>query len=132
MTIENEESRAAPISKKEAEHPVPVLWRPVIREIVQAFARHDYQLVAGVPGVAPIPSEKAERIGQYILDYGEELIALPDETWNSSVCAWTGSRWDLLVDLWTLSEGRRDLVLALQASEDGTGFRFNVHMVYVP
>ena len=130
--MEKEESQAPPISRDASEHPIPAPWRPAVREIVQAFARHDYQLGAGVPGVDPIPLEKAERIGQYIREYGEELIALPDETWNSSVCTWTGSRWDLLVDLWTLSEGRSDLVLALQVSEDADGFRFSVHMVYVP
>ena len=59
-------------------------------------------------------------------------MELPEETWDSSVCIWMGVRWDALIDLWTSSEGRSDLVLSLRVSEDGSGFKFDVYMVYVP
>ena len=68
----------------------------------------------------------------YVKDYGETLIDLPEETWKSSVCIWMGSRWDAIVDLWTLREGRSDLVLQTFVREAEVGFLFDIHMVYVP
>lgn len=85
-----------------------------------------------MPGVVSVSPEKAEQIEAYIQDYGADLIELPEDAWASSVCIWMGSRWDALIDLWTLSEGRSDLVLSLQVSEAGGGFEYNVYMVYVP
>lgn len=132
MTIEKENSQVLAVKDEESERPIPTVWRPVISAIVRAFVSRDYQLSAGVHGVARIPHERADQIGKYIQDYGAELIDLPEETWDSSVCIWVGNRWDALIDLWTLSEGRSDLVLSLEVSEDGSGFKFNVYMVYVP
>lgn len=45
---------------------------------------------------------------------------------------WNGSRWDAIIDLWTESEGRSDLVLSLQIEEGEAGFVYSVYMVYVP
>jgi hypothetical protein len=132
MRVGSEDSPVLIIKDAESERPIPTAWRPVIREIVRAIARHDYQLSTGVSGVAPVSPETAEQISKYIQDYGEDLIELPDETWASSVCIWTGNRWDALIDLWTHSEGRSDLVLSLQVSDTENGFQFNVYMVYVP
>lgn len=115
----------------ESELPIPTVWRPVICRVIDAFVRHDYQLNAGVLGVTPVSAKTAEHIRSYIQDYGEELVELPEETWASSVCIWQGDRWDALIDLWTHSEGRSDLVLSLQVSEAPGGFEFNIYMVYV-
>jgi hypothetical protein len=65
-------------------------------------------------------------------DYGETLVELPRETWESSVAQWMGAHWDVLVDLWTEGEGRRDLVLDARVHETESGFRFEVRLVYVP
>ena len=116
----------------ESELPIPTAWRPVICRVVNAFVRHDYQLNAVVTGVAPVSAKTAEHIRSYIQDYGAELVDLPEETWDSSVCMWQGNRWDALIDLWSLSEGRSDLVLSLQVSEAQGGFEFTIYMVYVP
>src|SRR5690242_11413216 len=104
MTIRNKKSEVLAVKDEEAQRPIPSAWRSVIREIVNAFVRHDYRLSSGVPGVTPVSAKTASQIKNYIQDYGETLIALPDETWKSSVCIWMGTRWDALVDLWTLSE----------------------------
>lgn len=120
------------IKDAESELPIPTAWRPVICRVVDAFVRHDYQLSTGVPGVAPVSAKTAEHIKSYIQDYGAELVALPEETWASSVCIWQGDRWDALIDLWSLSEGRSDLVLSLRVSETQGSFEFVVYMVYVP
>jgi hypothetical protein len=111
---------------------IPSVWRPVLREIVNAFVRGDYALSVGVPGVSPIPQKVADHIADYIQRYGETLVALPEDTWDTSVCIWTGIGWDTIVDLWTVREGRSDLILQTFVSETATGFRFEVHLVYVP
>ncbi len=126
------ESLVLAIKDTESEHPIPTAWRAVISSVVNAFVRHDYQLNAGVSGVAPVSAKTAEKIRSYIQDYGAELVDLPEETWASSVCSWQGNRWDALIDLWSLSEGRSDLVLSLEVSEDHGGFKFTIYMVYVP
>jgi hypothetical protein len=114
------------------ELPIPSAWRPVFREIVGAFVQRDYRLSAGVPGVAPVTNDAAAHIEKYIGDYGETLVELPEQTWDSSVCIWQGKRWDALVDLWTRAEGRSDLVLSARIFESGRGFEFHIYMVYVP
>lgn len=132
MAVESEESPVLAVKDEESERPIPTAWRPAIREIVRAFVNHDYQLRVGISRVAPVSTETAEQIRNYIQHYGETLTELPDETWNSSVCIWMGKRWDVLIDLWTVSEGRSDLVLSLHVSEADGGCTFDIYMVYVP
>lgn len=133
METEKKASEVPAVKDAESERPIPTSWRPVIREIVSAFVRHDYQLSNGVIGVDSVPAEDAERIGKYIQSYGAELIELPEEAWaSSSVCIWMGNRWDALIDLWSRSEGRSDLVLHLHISEASGSFKFRIYMVYVP
>ena len=117
----------------EGEHPIPLAWRPVIRAICQSLVDGDYTLRSGIPGVVPLSDDDAAQTRDYLQDYGETLVSLPEETWDSSVCSWQGpGRWDALVDLWTQAEGRSDLVLHLCVSEVVGGLEFRVHMVYVP
>lgn len=122
-----------PVAKdKSKEGPIPSEWRPVFRAIVNALVMGDFKLSAGVPQVSPVTDDLAEQIETYVRDYGDDLVELPDETWKSSVCIWTGRRWDTIVDLWTERQGRSDLVLQTFVSEFEGNFKFDVHMVYVP
>lgn len=120
------------VKDEENERPIPSAWRPVFRDIVNAFVQNDYHLKSEIPNVAPISDDAASQIQDYIQEYGETLIALPDETWDSSVCIWMGSQWDALIDLRTLREGRSDLVLNARVSESDGEFVFHINMVYVP
>ncbi len=130
--MEHEKPEVFAVKDAEAERPIPTSWRPAIRAICKAFAQRDYRLSVGVPGVAPLSEKTAAQIESYVQEYGATLIELSEETWNSSVCIWLGQRWDALIDLWTASEGRSDLVLQLHISEAEEGFLFHVYMVYVP
>lgn len=132
MAFRYEDAEVIAVKDEETERPIPSAWRPVIREIVSAFVRQDYLLTPGIPGVAQVSAETAAQIRDYIQNYGATLIELPDETWESSVCIWMGTRWDALIDLWTASEGRSDLVLSLRVTEANSGFLFHIYMVYVP
>jgi len=48
-----------------------------------------------------INSETAKQIQEYIEDYGEQLVPLPEETWETSIYLWQGNYWDVIIDLWT-------------------------------
>lgn len=115
----------------EAEQPIPLAWRPTIEAIVIAFVELDYGLARGVSGVRPPDQSSVDQIAGYIADYGASLVELPSTTWETSLCQWTGSKWDLLIDLWTAEEGRSDMVLTLSV-EESDELLFTVHMVYVP
>lgn len=116
----------------EAAHPVASVWRAAFRAVVAAFRRGDYTLARGVPSVAPVSPAAASQIAGYIAAYGETLAELPDATWESSVAQWTGTHWDVLVDLWTLESGRSDMVLAARVFEVEGSHRIQIDSVYVP
>ena len=124
--------QAPAVKDENAEHPVASAWRPTLCEIVKAFVRGDYALKQRVPSVAPVSAETARQIERYVADYGETLCELPEETWSTSVAQWTGSHWDVLVDLWTVESGRSDMVLDARVSETPDGFSIEIHLVYVP
>jgi len=108
------------------------VWRSTFSDIVDSFVRMDYSLSHGIEGVSAISNETALHIKEYIQDYGEKLVQLPDETWGSSISIWMGSHWDVVIDLWTAGEGRSDLVLGAQVSEKDSRYIIDIGMVYVP
>ncbi|MDB5709227.1 MAG: hypothetical protein JWL96_1297 [Sphingomonas bacterium] len=125
-------SEPVPILKdEEHEHPVPSEWRPKLRDIAGAFKDGNYGL-RGLADVDPLDGHKATQIARYIEDYGCTLISLSDESWDTSVCQWQLDYWEVLVDLFTVEEGRSDLVLHVHVFEDTGRFLFKVHLVYVP
>lgn len=133
MEVDEMDSTDLPVKDGDSERSVPGIWRPTIRKIVNAFVGHDYELAQGIVGVDPISSDLADGMRRYIEDYGAELTDLPEDTWKTSVCIWMGNRWEALIDLWTVTEGRSDLVLHLFVRDTGDGdYKFSVHLVYVP
>lgn len=122
----------AAIKDRTSERPIPTAWRPALRRVVDAFVRGDYAVVDGGDDIESISEETALHIQSYVRDYGATLKSLPDETWDSSVCIWMGDHWDLLLDLYTEEEGPSDLVLSARVTDSENGFRFSIHMVYVP
>lgn len=65
---------------EENELPIPRIWRTSFEAIIKAFVNKDYKLSSEIKNVNPISNEVAEQIKEYIEDYGEELIELPNET----------------------------------------------------
>lgn len=127
------EHTVVPVTKDpENEGPIPSAWRPTLKNIVDAFVRHDYRLADGVVGVASVSEETATQIRTYIQEYGAKLVSLPQESWATSVCIWMRDHWDALIDLWTEEEGSSDLVLRVRVSEVDSEFLVTVYMVYVP
>lgn len=122
-----------PIEKDdENERPIPLVWRPKICSIVDAFVQKDYALSSSIPNVLPVSAETSNQLINYIEDFGETLTHLPGETWESSVCLWMGNHWDVLIDLWTIREGRSDLVLGVRITESNSDYEYEIGMIYVP
>jgi hypothetical protein len=115
----------------EHEYPVPSSWRPKLREIVAALHEGNYTL-EGIADVELPGDGTAELIAEIIQDYGCTITPLPDESWETSVCSWQVTYWDVLVDLFAVEEGRSDLILQVNVVEQADGFLFKVHLVYVP
>ncbi|WP_445666891.1 DUF7668 domain-containing protein [Inhella inkyongensis] len=122
-----------PAIKDEKEvHPIACEWRAMLREVVMRFARRDYDLEGGIVGVEPVSPETAQHIRGSVEDYGATLIELPEEAWQTSISQWSGTHWNILLDLWTAEEGPSDLVLGGRITESEFGPRLSIHMVYVP
>lgn len=121
-----------PEKDEDGGHPVPDVWRPVIRDIVQALVTGDYALAKRIPSVEAPSKATASQVRTYVADYGETLVEVPDETWATSESHWAGTHWDVLVDLWTSESGRSDMVLFLRIHEDGAGYLFAIDSVHVP
>jgi len=117
---------------EEDELPIPHLWRPTFKAIVKAFVQKDYSLSSGIKNVSPVSESTAEQIKEYIEDYGEVIIELPDETWDTSVYICYGNYWNVLIDLSTEGEGLSDLVLNAEVRENKNEYKFDVRLVYVP
>ncbi len=128
----NQSDQVLAVKDETTERPIPTAWRRPLRQIVDAFVIGDFGLDKGIDGVEPVSTDTASHIRSYVEDYGATLVALPEETWNSSVCIWYGDYWKALVDLWTQEEGRSDLALHVQVTEAGSGFKIEVYLVYVP
>jgi hypothetical protein len=111
------------------QQPVPEHWRQALTRVAEAIASGDFGALSGVPGVEPVSEATAAQINAYVSGYPATLVHLPIESWDTSVCIFNGSEWEVLVDLWTQEEGRSDLVLHAYV---GQGNVVRVHAVYVP
>lgn len=113
------------------QQPIPTEWRSQLIQIVEAIGTNDFSLIDASFTIRSITQSDRIRISQNIEDYGCELISLPDETWKTSACQWMRGYWDVLVDLYTVEEGRSDLILSVRVYEQDSGFQFEVMSVHV-
>ena len=111
---------------------IPDIWRETIHKIVGAFSGGDYSLSTGISNVLPISQSTALELEESIAAYGAILTTLPEKTWDTSQCQWSGDFWDVFIDLFTVEEGRSDLVLQLRVYEKDHDYLFKVYMIYVP
>ncbi|WP_423794668.1 DUF7668 domain-containing protein [Maribacter stanieri] len=82
--------------------------------------------------VSSVSNETAEQKKEYIEDYGEELIELPEGTWDTSVYICYGDYWNVLIDLYTKNEGLSHLVLNAEVRESDDGYVVDISLVNVP
>lgn len=79
-----------PSKDAESESPIPRLWRRYFDEVVSCFAAKDYRLTRCVSSNVSVSESSSRQIKVYVEDYGQALIPLPEEAWNTSVCLWGG------------------------------------------
>ena len=125
-------SKVAVEKNEEEEGPIPHVWRPIFKDIVKAFVNKDYNLSSGIKNVNTVSKSTAKQIKEYIEDYGEEIIELPEETWESSVYICYGDYWNILIDLFTKGEGLSDLALNAEVIEKDNNYVVDINLVYVP
>ena len=117
---------------EEEEGPIPHVWRPIFKDIVNAFVNKDYNLSSGIKNVNPVSKSTADQIREYIEDYGEELVQLPEETWETSIYICYGDYWNIIIDLFTKGEGLSDLALNAEIREKNNNYVVDINLVYVP
>ncbi len=127
----SESSIIEPVKDQDEPHPVSTRWRPVLKQIVDALVRGDYEL-STIPWVEPLSERAKSMVVSNVDGYGEALAELPEESWSTSIVHWMGSHWEVLVDLWTTS-GRSDLVLFVDVEpRDDETVSMSVYSLYVP
>ncbi|WP_333663911.1 DUF7668 domain-containing protein [Acinetobacter sp.] len=120
------------VYNEETASQVPTVWRETLIRIVEAFKNNDLSAISRIEGVQNIELEYLHEIAENVTDYGETLVSLPDETWETSQALWMGFRWDVIVDLFTEQEGRSDLILFIRVFETKGTFEFSILDIYVP
>lgn len=118
---------------KSSEHelPVPTAWRPTLRAISNGIISGNLSF-REIPHVKEATPEVSSLIGLTVGSYGDNLIELPEDTWESSVCRWMGHYWRVLLDLYTEHGRPSDLVLFCNVFERDDGYLFEVESVHVP
>ena len=117
------------------ERHIPSIWRGVFENIVHSFVEGDFSLERCISNVDPLKDSEARFIESSISAYGDPLIDLPKDAWQTSVYRWQRGYWEVLVDLFTEDEGASDLVLFARVFEtegDKGQYRFIVDSVHVP
>ncbi len=120
------------IKDLENEHPIASHWRPIIQLAVDAFSRGDFGLSTPIVNIQPVPVDIALANKSYVADYGEVLISLAEEAWETSCAQWMGDFWQIIVDLYTEDEGRSDLVLNGRVMEKDGNISIEIGLIYVP
>lgn len=125
-------NKIVPLEDDHAEHPIATDWRPILTEVVERFVEGDFCLSSPVPGVLPVDPDIARLNKEYVSSYGQPLISLSNEVWNSSCAQWMGKNWEIIVDLCTETEGVSDLVLTGKVANVNGQPAFTVGLIYVP
>src|SRR5215216_6456985 len=89
--------------------------RDTVHQVVGMLVAGDY---AGLEAVSRGRRLTAEQLRQAAEEYGREL-RMPPEPVFDDIEDVTRRAWSVLVDLWTVEEGRSDLTLELVLTETG-------------
>jgi hypothetical protein len=114
------------------EQAIPFEWRAILIEIIDIIRNRDLRSKEISGHFCNVESEDVDTIYRNIDSYGDNLIALPDGAWDTSVCRWMGGYWHSLTDLFTEDEGASDLVLFVDVYETDALPRFEIKSVHVP
>ena len=117
----------------EFQSPIPNIWRDCIIQIIEAFKDKDFGRLNTLPSVQCIDLAYASEIAENIDAYGAHLISLAEESWHTSVCIYMENEsWKAIIDLFTVEEGRSDLIIDLFIFKKENQFIFQINNIYVP
>jgi len=119
------------IKCEDQELPVPTEWRKPLTDIVECRASGEFSKLSSLPAVTLEGGWGWQDIETYIKDYGCKLTSLPEESWRTSIYLWMGGYWEVLVDLFTVEEGRSDLALFVRAFPREGPYIFQIMSVHV-
>jgi hypothetical protein len=119
------------IECEDQELPVPTEWRKPLADIVECLASGEFSKLSSLPAVSLEGGWGWQAIETYIRDYGCTLTSLPEESWRTSIYLWMGGYWEVLVDLFTVEEGRSDLALFVRAHPRKGSYIFQIMSVHV-
>jgi hypothetical protein len=111
------------------ELPVPIGWRPALKQIADAFALGK---VPEAKTIKPVEPQLVRSNFKFIREYPVALGPLADRSWDTSVFVWADDHWEVLVDLSSEDGSRSDLVLHADIYEGAEGFEIEPGMIYVP
>ena len=101
--------------------------------MVEAFKDKDFERLNTLPSVQCIDVAYAAEIAENIDAYGAHLMSLAEEAWHTSVCLYMENEsWKAIIDLFTVEEGRSDLILDLFIVKKENQFIFQINNIYVP
>jgi hypothetical protein len=121
-----------PDKNEEIEQSVPVEWQPIIIEIVKDIRGRCLAPRKFLESEIDVDSRDIDFIYQSLDAYGDPLINVPKDGWETSICRWMGGYWHLMIDLFTVEEGASDLVLFVDVYEHGSSKCFKIQSVHVP
>ncbi|OTG97337.1 hypothetical protein B9T24_04245 [Acinetobacter sp. ANC 4654] len=117
----------------EFQSPIPSIWKDCIIQIVEAFKDKDLARLNTLPSVQRIDLAYASKIAENIDAYGAHLMSLAEESWHTSVCIYMENEsWKAIIDLFTVEEGRSDLIIDLFIFKKENQFIFQINNIYVP
>lgn len=121
-----------PEKNEEIEQAIPLEWRPTIIEVVENIRRRTLRPRNVLGYDVNIDVADIEDIYQNVDHYGDTLVSLSEDAWQTSICCWMGGYWHLLVDLFTAEEGLSDLVLFMDVCEHKSSTSFKIRSLHVP
>jgi hypothetical protein len=132
VTASTELSWKMPEKNEKIEQAIPADWRPVIIEIVKDVQSGNLRPRNILGFDVDVDLSHVDDIYQSIDGYGDRLVSLPEDSWQTSVCRWMDGYWHLLIDLFTAEEGLSDLVLFIDVCEHDSFASFKIRSLYVP
>jgi hypothetical protein len=120
---------------------IPASLRPALAQVVDRLVAGDFEGLRR-DGIDPYPDSDP---GVWIREYGRTpgsddparatLISLPEEAWQYAEVvledAGPPRKWRVVVDLWTLEEGRSDLSMEADVIDTPAGIQVRVHDIHV-
>lgn len=111
---------------------VPAQFRKIVESIVNCISRKDLHELNSIIYVENLEEKNFKDMLASVEAYGDNLVPLSPECWETSVCLRTGRGLECLVDLSTEKQPVSDLALKFVTSEEVVPHCIELKGLYVP